>query len=437
MSLPPALKTRLLGAIDTDTLVVLCGAGLSVPGPSYLPNAARVAEICYEKWIANEPLHADLRHDVDKLAGHFHVRGDFESIFIPLVPWNELAGVPNRGHAAVADLLISRAAHAALSANFDTMIERWAEQHKIAMQGAQTGQEATNFTVTSNPLLKFHGCMQRGRPATLWTQGQLAEPEIQQRIESCSQWMNLHLPGRHLVIVGFWTDWGYLNDVFASAFNVTNALSVTVVDPSPSADLKAKAPRLWDKLTGLSASFEHLEESADVILNELRLAYSRSWTKKFYALGKPLANAHGIVQEPSPDALDVKDLYNLRRDVEGIPYTRAATLKEPPAGSAEAAFAHIKLANEGAVQEGAWLKYHGKTVRIVNGAGRGLDDVRQEYLEPPTRAQPDIVLCAGAIDLGVPAKLIASGKGASVVSPAAGGGSKWLTRDGALRELEL
>ena len=272
MALSAALRTKLLGAIDTDTLVFLCGAGVSMPSPSFLPNAARVAEICYDKWIANEALDGDLKYDVDKLAGHFHARDDFESVFIPLVPWNDLSGEPNAGHAAVADLLVSRAAHGALSANFDTMIERWAEQRKVAMQGALNGQEATNFANDFGPLLKFHGCMQRKRSATLWTNAQLAEPEVHARVQNCSNWMNLHLPGRHLVVVGFWTDWGYLNDVLAQAFAIANALSVTVIDPTPTAGLIAKAPSLWNRLTTLSAAFEHLEESGDVILHELRLA---------------------------------------------------------------------------------------------------------------------------------------------------------------------
>ncbi len=437
MTISAALKTKLLGAIDNGTLVFLCGAGLSMPSPSFLPSAARVAEICYDKWVANEVLDAGLKYDVDKLAGHFHARNDFESIFIPLVPWNDLSGVPNKGHAAIADLLVSKGAHAALSANFDTMIERWAEQHKVAMQGALTGQEATAFAADYGPLLKIHGCMQRGRRATLWTTAQLAEPAIKARVQSCSQWMNLHLPGRHLVVVGFWTDWGYLNEVLENAFTITNALSVTVIDPMPSAGLKAKAAQLWDKLTTMSTAFEHIQESGDDILEELRIAYSRSWARKFYALGQPLATARGIAHVPSPDDLTCDALYDLRRDVEGIPYTRASIQKAPPADAAEAALAHIELGNDGAVQAGAWLTHGGRTVRIVNGAGRGLSDVKEAHKEPPNLAQPDIVLCAGAIDLGVPARLIATGKGASIVSPAPGGGAKWLTRADARTELGL
>lgn len=75
MALGAALKTKLLAAIETNTLILLCGAGLSMPPPSYLPCATQVAEICYDKWITIEELNPDVRHDVDKLAGHFHAKG--------------------------------------------------------------------------------------------------------------------------------------------------------------------------------------------------------------------------------------------------------------------------------------------------------------------------------------------------------------------------
>lgn len=203
---------RLLGSIEAGRLVVLCGAGLSIPSPSNLMSAVGVARACYNKWLPTEALPAVLRDDVDNLAGHFHAQGTFKSVFISaLVPWDDLVGEPNIGHAAVADLLICRAAHAALSANFDGMIEQWSNRKKVAMQGALTGAEAVQFTARTNPLLKFHGCLQRSRDDTLWTQAQLQEPEIQQRVQSCSAWMSVNLPAKDLLIVGFWTDWGYLN----------------------------------------------------------------------------------------------------------------------------------------------------------------------------------------------------------------------------------
>jgi hypothetical protein len=251
--------------------------------------------------------------------------------------------------------------------------------------------------------------------------------------------MNLHLPGKHLVVVGVWTDWGYLNDVLADAFAVDNASSVTVIDPSTTADLMAKAPNLWAKLTTLSKKFEHISASGDDVLKELRDAYSRTWARKFYALSQPLMQeAGGTVTVLRPfDTLVGEDLYNLRRDAQGVPYTRAATKKEPPADAAQAAYAHVLLLNAGAKSSGAWLQHGGQSIRIVNGAGQGLTTIQGKYKEPATVPQPDIVLCAGAVDLGVPARLIASGRGASFIRPTPGGSARWLTLEQAQKDLGL
>jgi hypothetical protein len=169
--------------------------------------------------------------------------------------------------------------------------------------------------------------------------------------------MNLHLPGKDLVVVGFWTDWGYLNDVLRDAFTIQNARSVTVVDPSSGADLQSKAPDLWSKLNSLSNIFEHVRASGADVLDELRVEYSKSWARKFYALGGPLASVTGgrISPNASPDVLAGDALYDLRRDAEGVPYNRAAVLKAPASGAAQAAFMHSKLLSAGATQDGAWL----------------------------------------------------------------------------------
>jgi hypothetical protein len=117
-----------------------------------------------------------------------------------------LTGEPNDGHAAVGDFLLSGAARAALSANFDLMIEQWSSRRKVQLRGALDGVQATAYADATSPLLKFHGCMQMDRGRTLWTQGPLALPEIQRRVDSCKAWMQLNLPGRDLLVVGFWTD---------------------------------------------------------------------------------------------------------------------------------------------------------------------------------------------------------------------------------------
>ena len=55
---------RLLGSIEAGRLVVLCGAGLSIPQPSNLMSAQRVARVCYDKWIPIQQLPVAMRDDV-------------------------------------------------------------------------------------------------------------------------------------------------------------------------------------------------------------------------------------------------------------------------------------------------------------------------------------------------------------------------------------
>lgn len=220
MVLDPAIIVRLLGSIEANRFVLLCGAGLSIPDPSNLMSAVDVSRSCYDKYHAIEALPAAMRDDIDQLAGHFYTSHQFQTVFIDgLVPWYALVGIPNKGHEAIADFLITRAVYAALSANFDPLIEQAAQAHKIAMVAALDGREALHFVNESNPLIKFQGCLIRDRPNTLWTQAQLAEPPIQDRVTTCSEWMRLQLPGKDLVVVGFWTDWGYLNDVIVDALD--------------------------------------------------------------------------------------------------------------------------------------------------------------------------------------------------------------------------
>jgi hypothetical protein len=121
--LPRPVQERLLGSIEAHNLVLLCGAGLSIPDPSNLMSAVAVARKVYDEYAPTLVLPAPLREDIDGLAGHFLTSGQFEPLFINrLVPWDDLTGEPNDGHAAVGDFLLSGAARAALSANFDLMI---------------------------------------------------------------------------------------------------------------------------------------------------------------------------------------------------------------------------------------------------------------------------------------------------------------------------
>jgi hypothetical protein len=431
-------RTRLLGSMEADRLVLLCGAGLSIPAPSRLMSAVQVSRACYDKYEPISALPAAMRDDIDQLAGHFYGTGEFESVFVgTLVPWDDLAGESNAGHAAVADFLISGASVAALSANFDLLIEQWAHRKRVAMRGALDGQDAQNAGGHESPLVKFHGCLHIDRNRTLWTAQQLADPMIKQRIDTCSDWMKLVLPGKDLLIIGFWTDWGYLNDVLANALSAGGFNSVTVVDPASSALLQAKGPALWANLTAGTTHFQHIQSSGSDGLAELQIAFSRVWLKRFYALAKPLLEAEGKVYAAIDPNLPIDELYDLRRDAEGTPYDKAASTKHPAGHAASAAFLQMLLLQAHATRHGAWYDHNGKRVRVVQGAGEDINTVRERYKEPPAAVQPDVIVCAGALDLSVPGHLISSGAGSSVVRPAAGGGIPWLTLEQARAEFHL
>jgi hypothetical protein len=273
----------------------------------------------------------------------------------------------------------------------------------------------------------------------LWTRSQLPEQEIEQRIASCVRWMNLTLPGKDLLIVGFWSDWRYLNDVLAQTISITGIGSVTVVDPATTAQLQVKAPALWDRLTSTAAPFQHVQASGVDALDELRLAFSKVWARKFFRLGKPVIESAGGIYPVAIESLawQREDIYNLRRDAEGVPYNRAAQKKEPGPEAAQAAVAHILLIQANATCQGAWYHHGGRTVRIVQGGGQALATVRERYNEPPSTPPAEIVICAGANDIHVPGKVISAGQGASIIRPAPGGGSLWLTLDQARAELAI
>jgi hypothetical protein len=123
----PETRTRLLAFMNAGRLLVVCGAGLSMAAPSSLPSARTVAERCFDKYrVESDPdCDVSLRGDLEALAEHFAGLNTLESIFIErLVPWPAFVRPSNAGHAAVADFLITRAAVAGISSNYDTLIER-------------------------------------------------------------------------------------------------------------------------------------------------------------------------------------------------------------------------------------------------------------------------------------------------------------------------
>lgn len=186
-----------------------------------------------------------------------------------------------------------------------------------------------------------------------------------------------------------------------------------------------------------SANFNHIRGSGSEALNELQTAFSTVWLRRFYALGQALVQQAGLPYAAIEPDMDCSDSYRCRCDAEGQPYNLAAQKRTPSGDAEQAAFFHHLLMQAGANREGSWYLLGGRRIRVINGGGKGLNSVRERYKEPPATLQPDMVVCAGALDVPTPGSVISTGKGFSVVRPAPGAGPSWLTLDQARAELAI
>lgn len=433
--------TRLLGSMEAGRLIILCGAGLSMAPPSCLPAAWKVAAACYDKYVLSlDPSCPQaVREDLELLAEIFALNKTLATVFIPkLVPWEDFVRPPNPGHAAVADFLITGIATAALSGNYDYLIERCAQDYGFDLLASLDGDEATARSVHHSPLLKFHGCSVRDRAATVWTRSQIAsDPVIQQRLEKTKTWMAANLREKDLLVVGFWSDWAYLNAVLGQVIQAVSPLSLTLIDPSSPETLEEKAPDLWAVAHRHPVNFFHIRRSGAEVLDQLRRAFSEGFLRKVLVSGR--VALEGTTGQPCDPAwlkapeLDSEDLYAWRRDAEGVPATRPATARQPQA-SEVVGLVHLLLRRAGASCKPYGYDLAGKTVRVVNGAGNLLSTVRERFKEPPA-LDTDVVVCAGAEDLGLPGNVVRPGIPGSIVRPAPT--AKWLDVASACAELEL
>ena len=409
--------------------------------PSCLPSAQSVAEHCFDKYRLESDPNCDtaLRSDLAALAEHFAGLQTLESVFIEsLVPWSSFIRPYNVGHAAVADFLITRAAVAGISSNYDTLIERRACDYGSDFLGSLDGDEAIASEARQGPLLKFHGCSYRDRSSTVWTSSQLTDPIIIKRIEKSNTWMASKLRQKDLLIVGFWSDWEYLNSIIGSALVDVEPLSVTVIDPSPTNNLQGKAPELWQIAHGQNVTFEHVQESGADALNELRRVFSVNYLRQVLYAGRNIfEQTTGSICDPAwldMANFDCETLYGWRRDAEGVPACKPATRVRP--GDSEAlGFFHLLLRKAGARQGTDGYKLNGRVVRVINGAEAILTSLRSKFVEPPAAMSADIVVAVGATDLGVPSDVVRTGREGDVIRPETGG--LWFDVNTARVELKI
>lgn len=437
----PEIRAQLLASMHANRLVVVCGAGLSMAAPSSLPSAWRVAESCFDNYKMNVDPGVDpsLRHDLEALAQHFADTNTLQSVFIErLVPWSQFVRPPNAGHAAIADFLTTKSAIAALSANYDTLIERCAVDNGFDFQASLDGVEATVRAATQGPLLKFHGCAIKDRPATVWAPTQLNEPPIADRIERSKEWMAANLRQKDLLVVGFWSDWDYLNEILDNVLGDIAPLSVTVFDPAPVNDLEEKAPFLWGIANGEGVNFLHVQQSGAEALDELRNAFSAKFLRLVLASGRETyEEVSGQAFENAlleMEEFNSEILYGLRRDAEGVPIGQPATLSSPLNCEILGAF-HLLLRKAGAIQTALGYDLNGRSIRVINGSGVALSKLKARFTEAPSLETADIVAAPGATDYALPANVVREGKAGDIVRPAPSG--RWLDFERARAELGI
>lgn len=435
------VAARILEAIAADRLLVLCGAGLSMAAPSDLPSAAAVARICADKYLARTgmSLDADLSGDLARMSLHFHERGRFQNFFIAeLVPWDRFNGVPNEGHEAIADFLACGVLVGVSTTNFDSLVESAAGQigerdFRAVVDAGDLAQQTPH-----RPYIKLHGCGIRSRPSTVWCQPQLSEAAVASRMAEFQAWLAANLGGRDLVFVGFWTDWSYLTDLLAAYLGATTPQHVYLVDPAGEADLRRKAPALWDWAHGRNITFHHCPESGVTFLDDLRRRWSAVYINRLMdesrATYAALFGSDPGVMRGSP-AGDSRTLYALRRDLTGTSRTAAVRGRQPEDVNHLAGALHRRLVERGSTYSAHRHEFGGRSIRLVSGRGRLLSQVKAAFdAEPPLPLPADVVVCAGAIEDAAPPHIVRSAGAATIVR--GGGFHDWKTHEALTADLQ-
>lgn len=412
-------------------LALLAGAGLSMAPPSRLPSAWTLAQKAKAKYDARYAgVFPPLAEPIEDQAEFFFQKGELGSVYLTeYVDHSAFAGAPNPGHFAVADLLLAGAFRMAITTNVDQLVEAAGlNLHGQVFMGID-GHALATATAGTAPLLKIHGCWAADRANTVWAPGQLDAPPVQERIERSAVWLQANLLNKDLVVVGYSTDWDYLNAVLERTLGVVAPSSVLIVDPATTAEFTAKAPQLA-ALAARSASATHLQASGADFLEALRRSYSEAFVRVALAQG---ADDFEMVTGAPPDpahlaapAIDLDSLWRMRRDLLGCRPGDPARDRDPPNEPA-VGMTMLELRAAGAVPDGSHWLVNGHRVRVLRTPNAFLHRVEAEFArETAPAAAADVVIAVGASNAHLHPSIARSSPG----TIARGGGSRWVTRDG-------
>ncbi len=418
-----------LDGILNNRLVLIAGAGLSMAAPSNLPSAAAIAADAKIEYDARYgAMRPPLPPGIEDQAEQFFANGELGVYLNEFVDPDVFAARPNAGHVAVADLLLSRGLQAAVTTNVDVLVETAGQ---LLLGQVFTGIDGTGVAAPPGgaaPMLKIHGCWVKERENTVWAPGQLAADPVMGRIATSETWLRNALLDKDLLIVGYSTDWDYLNQVIAQTLGAVAPASVLVVDPSTTAQFIAKAPDLAALAGRATKGAFHLQTSGSDFLDDLRLTFSKVFIRRAIAKGVP-AYQLSAGQPPSDASLEAPDLDNetlwhIRRDLLGCRPDRPAR-QSMPHDEPAVGLTLLQIREAGGTPDGAYWNVGGRTVRVIRGSGSFLHALEGAHRwEMPPLAAPDVVVAVGADDVGLPADLVRRPDG----SIARGAGPSWMTR---------
>lgn len=427
-------------ALINDRLAVLCGAGLSMAPPSSLPSAATLAERAKQKYEAQYGLaRAPLPNAIEDQAEFFFDRAELQTVFLrSLIDHNAFAAPSNEGHIALADLLIANGVKTAVTTNVDFLIEAAGQQLFGHVGAAIDGATVAKLPPGIAPLLKLHGCRHIDLDNTVWAKGQVFVPPVSDRIASSKVWLEPRLLDRDLVVIGFSSDWEYLNEILSRSFGAVRPTRVLIVDPADPADFSAKAPELYQLGQRARTSFTYLRQSGSDFLADLRRYFSKSIIRQVLHCGsQTFQDTAG--QVPSAEILEPPDLDNhtlwrVRRDLEGKrpnepSLARSAPL-EPLLG-----VTLLQLRHAGATPDGAYWHLRGRRIRVLKASNEPLHRVEAAFdREMPPATAPDITVAVGAERQQLASNIARTGSQSTI---ARGSSTRWITRSEAIAELGL
>ncbi|TZF90771.1 SIR2 family protein [Cognatilysobacter lacus] len=420
-------------------LTLLAGAGLSMAPPSSLPSAAQLAIDAKRRYTQlygqKNPPFPD---NIDDQAQYYFERGELATFFLNrLVDRHAFAGEPNEGHFAIADLLLVNAIRTAVTTNLDALIENAGSQLRGQLSVGVDEDLLAMEDERAGPLLKIHGCRVIDPANMVWARGQITVPPVSDRIAWSSTWLQGRLTNKDLLIVGYATDWDYLNEVLERALGSVNPSRVIVVDLADEAAFQHKAPELH-RIASLSGQHLHIRASGDAFLAGLREQFSRSFIRGVLQSGASVVEESRAVPadlKDLPAGVDNKTLWQIRRDLEGCLPSSPCQMGSPPLAEQLVGMTLIEMRLAGAVLDGAYWRLNERLVRVIRSPNAALHRVRESYRrEMAPVAAPDVVIAVGADACQLAGNIARPSANGSI---ARGADPRWLTRGEAMEEFDL